>query len=154
MRVVREALALLGVAGSVLLLVVNWSSIPGVMPVHFGLNGAPNRFAPKQELWLIAGIGVAVYLVLALVSRITTGLNLPAQVGDPDRPRQEAIAHEMIAWLRLETAWIFAYVIWTEVEIAHRERAGLNDWPLVVLLATVFATCAIFLVRMFRGSTN
>jgi uncharacterized membrane protein len=154
MRVVREALAVLAAVGSIVLLAVNWHTIPDIVPVHFGLSGAPNRFGPKRELWLIAGIGLLVYVVLLVVGRLPRTYNLPATADDPDRARQEVLARELIAWLRLETAWIFAYVLWAMVQVAHGARTGMGIWVLPALLPTVFATCAIFLVRMFAGAKS
>lgn len=152
MRRARETLALLGLLMSVALLMNGWRTMPAVIPMHFDASGTPNRYGPKLELLIVEGIGVLVYLLLLAVGQMPERFNLSAKVGDPDRPRQEMLAKEMMGWLRLEVAWLFAYLMWAEVEIARHARTGLNSWTVPAVVVMAIATSVTFLVRIFRGA--
>jgi hypothetical protein len=112
----------------------------------------PNAYGPKQVLLMLEVIGFLVYVGLLVVSRFPRSFNLSARVGDPDRPRQEALAVEMMGWLRLEIAWLFAYLMWGEVEIARHARVGLGSWLVPVVAIVAVATVAIFIAQIFRGA--
>lgn len=154
MRAVRDMLAWLGLLLSVGLLIGGWKTMPAVIAVHFDASGMPNGYGSKYVLLLMVGIGVLVYLALLVGGRFPERFNLSAKVGDPDRPRQEAAAAEMVAWLRLEIAWLFAYLTWGEVEIARHARVGLGSWLMPVVAIVAVATVAMFFAQIFRGARH
>ena len=139
MKAIRECVTLVGLAGPAVWLYRVWTAIPAVVPVHYGMDGAPNRFAGKGSLWALVGIAVFVYLLLLLVSRLTRWFNLPRPVGDPLRPRMEAQAVEMVGWMRLEIVWMFAFLIWAGVRVARHQAAGVGGWAWLPLVAAMLA---------------
>ncbi|HTV07877.1 MAG TPA: DUF1648 domain-containing protein [Candidatus Aquilonibacter sp.] len=151
MRRGRETLALLGLTMSVVLLINGWRRMPAVIPMHFKASGVPNGYGPKLELLIVEAIGVLVYFVLLAVGQMPQRFNLSAKTDDPDRPRQEKLAMEMVGWLRLEVAWLFAYLMWAEVEIARHAQTGLGSWVVPTVVAVAIATSGTFLLRFSRG---
>jgi len=141
MKTLRESLTLLGLFGPVVFLCTVWSSLPATVPSHFGFNGVPNHFAPKPFLWLLPCIAALLYAMLLFLSRHPRWFNLPVPVGDPRRPRYEALTREMLAWLRLELVYVFAYIEWATIRTGLRQAVGLSPWltpvPLIAILATV-----------------
>ena len=150
MKSVREAVTLLGVFGPVMWLCVIWRSLPVMLPSHFGLDGMPNHYASREMIWLIAGFSIGIYSLLFLVQRHPEKMNLPRPVGDPDRPRVEALGVEMIGWLRLELAWTFAYVLWAVVQVGTHQSEGLSAWFIFISVGAVLGTAVWFLLRMKR----
>ncbi len=67
----REILLLVLVVVPLAQLYYVWPSIPDVIPVHYGLNGKPDRFDDKSILiWMIPLVLLLMYGILALVPRI------------------------------------------------------------------------------------
>jgi len=150
MKTLRESLTALGVFGPAVWLALIWSTLPARLPSHFGMDGMPNAYASRTVVWAVAGISVAMYLSLLLVQKFPGKMNLPRPVGDPDRPRVEALGVEMIGWLRLELAWTFAYMLWSIEQVGTHHREGLGVWFLFASMGLTMATLVWFLVKMKR----
>ena len=152
MKTLRESVTLLGVFGPLVWLGAVWSSLPAKLPSHFGLDGMPNHYASRDMVLLIAGFSIGMYFLLFLVQRYPHRMNLPRPVGDPDRPRVEALGVEMIGWLRLELAWTFAYILWAVVQVGTQQREGLGAGFTYISVGAVFGTIAWFYVRMRKSA--
>ncbi|HZG00978.1 MAG TPA: SdpI family protein [Chitinophagales bacterium] len=50
-------------------LAVNWNSIPETVPVHYNINGEPDRFGSKNELLVIAGLMAGAALLVYFLLR-------------------------------------------------------------------------------------
>jgi uncharacterized membrane protein len=148
MKTVREAVTLLGVLGPVVWLGLVWSSLPAKLPSHFGLDGVPNHYASRDMVLLIAGFSIGIYFLLFLAQRFPQRMNLPRPLGDPDRPRVEALGVEMIGWLRLELAWTFAYILWAVVQVGTHQSEGLGAGFIYISVGAVMGTIVWFLLRM------
>ena len=48
-------------------LAIIWNSLPDTIPVHFGLNGTPDRFGQKNEIFFIPIIMTAISLLVFLL---------------------------------------------------------------------------------------
>lgn len=56
------------------LAVANWSAVPDRMPVHFGLNGQPDRFGGRFEgLLALPLLGVFIYGLMLALPRVDPG---------------------------------------------------------------------------------
>jgi len=148
MKTLRECVTLLGVFGPVVWLALIWSSLPATLPSHFGLDGMPNHYASRDMVLLVAGFSIGMYFLLLVAQRYPHRMNLPRRVGDPDRPRMEALGVEMIGWLRLELAWTFAYILWSVVQVGIHNSEGLGAGFIYISLGAVFGTIVWFYVRM------
>lgn len=148
MKTLRESVTLLGVFGPVVWLGLVWRSLPERLPSHFGLDGVPNHYASRGIVLLVAGFSIGLYFLLLLLQRFPHRMNLPRRVGDPDRPRVEALGVEMIGWLRLELAWTFAYILWEVVQVGLRQSDGLGAGFSYISIGTVFGTIVWFLMKM------
>jgi len=148
MTKLRESITLLGVIGPLVWLGVVWHSLPGTLPSHFGLDGKPNHYASRDMVFLIAGFSIGMYFLLLVAQRFPHRMNLPRRVGDPDRPRVEALGVEMIGWLRLELAWTFAYILWSVVQVGMRRSEGLGVGFIFISIGAVFGTMVWFVLKM------
>jgi uncharacterized membrane protein len=152
MKNVREFVAFLGVCGPVVWLARIWNTLPEKLPSHFGLDGTPNHYASRDMVLLVVGFSIGIYILLLLVQRFPHRMNLPRRVGDPDRPRVEALGVEMIAWLRLELAWTFAYIIWAVVQVGTRQSDGLGTGFTYISIGAVFGTVVWFMLQMRKSA--
>lgn len=128
-----------------------WPHLPAVLPSHFGLDGRPNRHAPRGVLWLVWAIAVFVCGLTRVFARYPQVCNMPAAPGTPDRARQERLTQELLDVVGLEMAVLFGYVLWTIVQVGTQQRRGasLGFVPLMVVVVT--ATVVIYLNRVRGG---
>jgi Protein of unknown function (DUF1648) len=150
MRVVQETIALAGILVTALLIWLSSNSLPTIVPIHYGLNGTPDGFAGRGVLWLLVETSVFLYGVFFIVSLFPRLYNLPIPKGDPRRPRFEALASEMLGWIKVEVMWMFTFLTWMCIRVARHQSAGLGKATMPCSLLLLAATIAIYLVRARR----
>ena len=148
MKTYRDLVTWLGLLWQALYLYHVWHSLPASLPSHFGLNGAPDRFAPRSLPWVLFGACVLLTIFLSAIERYPQAFNLPSQREDPDRPRQEAIARDLLGWIRLEIVLLFCFIIWSIVNVAQHKIAGLGVWFPLITVGVVALTCVYSIWRM------
>lgn len=127
------------------------SKLPARIPTHFGADGMPNAWGGPESLWLLAAVGTVMAVVLTWVSRYPQVFNYPVRVTRENQARLEALALEMIAWMRLELLCLFAGIEWQTIRSARMEQLALSVWFMPMALVVVFGTIGIYIVRMVRA---
>jgi uncharacterized membrane protein len=157
-RALQEIIALVGLLVTVLSIWMSWNSLPAMIPIHFGLNGTPDGFAGRGFLWLLPEASVLLYGALFVVGLFPRFYSLPVPVGDPRRPQLEALASQMLGWIKAEVMWLFAFLTWMSIRAARHQSSGLGVATMPCLALLVLSTVAIYLVRgqrlKARLSTN
>jgi len=125
-----------------------WHTLPQMLPSHFGLDGLPNRYAPRIILWILFGIAAFVVLFLRILEGYPQTFNLPKPIGDPDRPRLEAITINLLSWMQLEIACLFAYITWSIVQVGTHKSSGLGASFTLIAVTVVTLTVIYFITRL------
>lgn len=125
--------------------------LPARIAIHFDVAGNPNGWGKPSMLPLFPAVAVANYLLLSLAMRFPSTFNYPVAVTAENRPRLEALALDMIAWLKMEIVCLFAWIQWTIIEMARRGRGDLSSALLAVSIGAIFATIAWFFMAMRRA---
>jgi len=131
---------------------ITWSSLPALIPSHFGLSGQPDRFATRGVLWFILGISAVLYLLLTVVARFPRLFNLPGPRTGPARAHAEVLGKDLIGWLRLEIVLTFAWLIGSILSIAHHRTHSLGASFTLVSLLVIVATTLYYLFRMNQSA--
>lgn len=155
MRRILEAFGLAAMAWLVYLAVGAFygpARLPARIPTHFGVNGRPDAWGPATSLLILPGVAIALYLLMTIVARHPSAFNFPVRVTPMNRPRLEALAVDMIAWLKAELAWLFAGLEWFALRAARHPGTGTSGAPMPVALVCIFATIAWYVAAMFRAS--
>jgi uncharacterized membrane protein len=154
----RKTLEVTGVAALALLVWISWRAINGPIPLpqriptHFTANGQPNAWGPPSSLWLLPIMGVAIYLFISVVSMFPAAFNFPVRTTPVNRPRLEALALRMIAWIKVELACLFLYIQWSIIKSVRSGHAALSAAIVPLFLVAVFATLAVHTVGVFRAA--
>ena len=146
-----EALALIGMAFAVAIVMWAWPYLPDRIPSHFDFWGKPDGWGPKSTLWFLPGIAAFTYVMLTVVNLFPQVFNYPVAVTEENAPRQYAIATSAIRWLKLEIVWLIAYTEWASVRTALGRAHGLSPWFMPILLVVLFATIAMLLIKAYRA---
>ena len=133
------------------------NGLRGPVPVHFNMAGKPDAWGSPNSLWMLPLAALFLYLLMALVAKFPSAFNYPVRVTPANRPRLQAIALSMIAWLQLELVGLFgliqAMVIGSVTRAAGLHgNSGLPPWLVPVSILVVFATIALHVMAMFRAA--
>jgi hypothetical protein len=150
MKLLREALALAGLAVQAAVLAYYWGALPSSVPTHFNAIGAIDGYGPKNALLIVPLVTVLLYCLLSLVCFFPESFNYPVPVTDENRGRLEPIAFALLGWLKAELAWLFVYLTWGSIRAAVGQAQGLGWEFLPATLAAVLGTIIAGVVRMRR----
>jgi len=117
--------------------------LPARIPTHFDAAGNING-------WLLPTLGTGLFVLMTLVAFFPQSFNFPVRPTPATRPQLEALALDMIAWLRAEIAGLF---LWIQYMIIASVRAGASRFSplfLPVVLLFVFGTIIAHIVAMIR----
>lgn len=152
MKSLRELLATVGLLFTILIVAVNYSSLPQRIPSHFDASGLINGWADKSLLWFLVGITCLVYLGMTMIPYAPKGsFSLP--VNPALREAAIPLALDMVAWLKAELTWIFAAITWATVVVAQGRSKGITEWFTPMAGAVVFITTLYYIARMMALGT-
>ncbi len=133
-------------------LISYWPELPNEIPIHFGLSGEPDAFGSKTKLLILPIVTLLVYAGLTVLRRFTRAYNYPSEITVDNAPRQYSLARTLIAWLKAEVIWLFAYVCWKTCRVAIGEEAGLGGWFLPVILVVLAFTVTAYIVKAVKSA--
>jgi hypothetical protein len=154
----RKSLEALAVATLALQLWITYRALfgperlPERIPTHFDGAGNPNGWGTPTMLLLLPAIAVSIYLLFTVVTRFPSAFNYPVRVTTQNRLQLQALALDMIAWLKVELICLFTWIQWATIEVARHPQQGLPGMLMPIALVAVFATIAWHIVAMFRAA--
>lgn len=72
--------ALLGVVALTVYILVRYPSLPEVVPVHFSFSGAADGFGSRSSMLWLAGVMLAISVLMAWLSTKPNALNYPGDI--------------------------------------------------------------------------
>lgn len=146
-----EALAILGLLFLIVYPLYHYSSLPEEIPSHFGASGRPDDYQSKNIIWAFPALGVFIYLLLTMISRVPHTFNYTVKITEKNATTQYQIALRMMSALKAIILFAFAYISFTSIQIALGNKRELGYWFLPILLIFVFASI-IYTIR--KSSSN
>jgi len=141
-------LAALGVLVACFALVMgNIGGLPDQVPMHFGLDGSPDRYGSKLELWFLLGTAVFSYLCCAVPARLVGVLyRASSQSWVAVSLRQLKLVRSLLLWLNLEAMALFAVIFGDILAVTAGRAAGINSTALWGITALMGVTTLVYVV--------
>lgn len=140
----------IGILLAVIILLLYRPALPNSIPSHFNAAGRPDAWGDKGLLLALAGIPVAIYLAMTLLSRFPQIYNYPFALTEENVERQYRCARMVISALKVEIAWFFTYLEWRIIQTAFGNAQGLGSSLMIVLPICLIGTVVIYFYRASR----
>ena len=124
--------------------------LPQKIPTHFDMAGRPDGWGTPGMLWVLPAMATGISLLMRLVARFPAAFNFPMRIPPRARPQLEAIALNMISWLKVEVVGLFAWIQYWTLRMVRQGQGRLSPASVPVLLIAIFATIAWHVLRMRR----
>jgi uncharacterized membrane protein len=147
-NILDVAAIILFIAGAVNL-IMQWSSIPGTVPIHFNGAGEPDGWGSKVNLWILLVIGSMMWVLLTVLEKFPHVYNY-LFLTEENAERQYKNARLMLNVIKNEILFFFVYMSWVSTEVAKGENDGLGLWILPIFIITITGTIAFFIVRSIK----
>lgn len=154
MRKILESVSLAALAlivGVTALAMVGPHRMTGRIPVHFDAAGQPDGWGSPASLLAMPILALVLYGLMTVVARYPSAFNFPVRVTPANRSRLEALALQMISWLKAEVLCLFAWVQEATVASARGGEAHLSFWFMPITLVGVFATIGWYVAAMLKA---
>ncbi len=148
LKTVRRVLVALAAAGFVVTLVVfvrDYGRVAAIVPTHFGANGMPNAWGPKDTFLIFPCVAL---LMLGLTIGVGT-FGLPQKRG----PVPEVLP-VLVASAFAEMTWIMAFTEIGTFAVALGNAAMLNSGIMFAGLGLVMGTSAAIVIVAVRAACN
>ncbi|HZC04037.1 MAG TPA: DUF1648 domain-containing protein [Ktedonobacterales bacterium] len=103
-----------------------WSSLPAIVPTHFGANGLPNGYGSKLSLLLLPCLLLALTLLFALLARFPWAFNYPVVITAQNAERQYRRGRTALAVVNAASALTFTIIQWQTIQVARGAATGLG----------------------------
>lgn len=127
--------------------------LPEKIPTHFNRTGEPTAYGSPQSLLGLPIGALVLYALMTMVARRPGAFNFPAKVTPTNRPKLEALAVQMIAWLKAEVVCLFAWIQHFAIEAARSGHGVLPVKFMPVTLGVVVGTIVVYFV-LFRRTAG
>lgn len=125
------------IAGIILYVGFKWTSIPQVIPIHFGINGQPDGYGGKGNILVLLFVCAGVYGLISFCQRFPQTWNIPVKITEQNREKVYSIVKTVIIALKLEVTVILAYI--TTCSATFKPLKGwFVSAELIIVFITVF----------------
>ncbi|WP_072312647.1 DUF1648 domain-containing protein [Agrococcus sp. Marseille-P2731] len=138
---VTRGIALLGSAATAAWLVLQYPSLPDVIPTHFGPGGEPDAWGSKASVLWLAGVALALAALVGWISTRPRSFNFPVPVTEQNAQRLYREGERTLVWLLAALTLVFA-------GLALMVTGAGGVALLVVGLAGTMASTLVGLVRL------
>ena len=149
LRILSFIILLLGA----IVLALAWNGIPDHWPVHWGLDGQPDRWSTKNffEVFLPIGVGVLVCCFLETVAWI---IKATARRRDEIAPETAAaiaaLTVDLVHWIEVAVSIVFVYI-----GLAMPLIRDVRPVTFVAFVFIVISVAVVFgIIRLWRGVRN
>ena len=140
-----EGVCLLLLGGITLYLILNWSSMPDKIPMHYNVAGEIDRWGKKTEIIFIPVVSWILYGFITLMEQFPKTWNTGVQVTEENAPRVYRVLKSMVKTTKLFVVILFFYI--TTCSITAK---SLSLWASMIELVVIFGNLIFWLVRLFK----
>lgn len=146
-----EAVALLLLVGLVVGAIVSYNVLPERIPVHFDINGTPDRWGSRSTVFMIPVIGFVVYGIMTGAGMLKPWYwNIPVAVTEENAFRLYRATAWMLRVVKIEAVAMIASILWLMYASAQHGQTRSVWFPMGMvglLLLTVFGGIIAVIVR-------
>ena len=102
--------------GTLLYLILGWSSFPDQIPAHYNAAGEIDRYGGKGEIFFIEVVMWLMYLGIGLLEKYPESWNTGVKVTPANREKVYCTVRYFIKTLKLSTTLIFAFLVITSLQ--------------------------------------
>ena len=127
-----------------------YKDLPDTIPIHFGIEGIPDRTGSKGDIWIIPVIGLVIYVGLAVLNRYPHIYNYPVKITPENATQQYTKASRIIRLLNTIIAVSFCYITYAVISTAINEKNGIGNYFIPVFIFLIFLVMGVYLFRSSR----
>ena len=130
------------------LVIIAYDSLPEVVPTHFGFNGKADAFGGPSSLFISAGIGTVMFLLLTIVAKYPHKMSYTLEITEANAPYIYSMMVRMMHLLRLGIMLLFILLEYLTIRSAHNGEAGIGGWVIGIMMMLIHLPAFIIMIKM------
>lgn len=145
---VLEVIALAGWLGTLVLVGLNWQTLPEQIPRHYNFVGEVDAYGGKSTLLLLPLVGSVLWAGMTVLSRYPHIYNYLVEITEQNAARQYRLARRLIISLKAIIALLFLGITWQIIEAAHGVTYAILPLVaipvgLILIISVVHVVCSL-----------
>ncbi|MFZ3591221.1 DUF1648 domain-containing protein [Bacillus sp. DJP31] len=146
---ILDILAILLFVWNLVYLLMEWSSLPGTIPIHYNALGIVDGYGDKSTVWILPVVGIILWIGLTTLERFPHVYNY-MHLTQENVERQYKNARLMINVTKNFVLALFVYLDLKMIQVAYGNETGLGASFLPITLTLTFGLTTFFIIQSFR----
>ncbi len=143
---VIEAIAVFGLAASILLPVIAFKNLPDTIPTHYGFNGKADDWSSKTTIFILPAISIIIYTGLTVLNKFPHTFNYPAKVTAENALLLYTRATRIMRSIKAFVVFLFLFIEWQTCAASPNSKFPSWFLPVVLMVTALLPVVLAFLL--------
>ncbi|GGW49610.1 DUF1648 domain-containing protein [Arenibacter certesii] len=149
-----ELVGWLALIGIWVLTLVNYSTLPETIPIHFNGAGKADGFGNKENILSLPIVSTILFIGMTVLNKYPHVFNYPSTITKENALQNYTNATRMIRFLKLIIVIVFGLIVFKIIDNVKGKADGLGAWFLPLILGLIFIPTAYYLMKAIRFKKN
>jgi uncharacterized membrane protein len=132
-----------------------YKNLPHEIPIHYSFNGFPDAYGNRSNLFILASIGFAVYIIVFFAGFIgEKNVNVPFNTSPEGRKRIVEFVRLILKILRFNTLVIFNFAIIGIILNSFGYISGLGRFSFFIVVLMILLPVIVMFIRIKKLANN
>ena len=129
------------------LTIINYQSLPDIIPTHYNGAGVADGFGDKWMILTLPLVATVLFVGLTILNKFPHIFNYPTEITAENALRQYTIATRLLRYLKVIIIVIFGLIAFQTIRHANGQTEGLGIWFLPLTIGLIFIPLIYFLIK-------
>lgn len=144
------------IAGAALVILIiipamYWPDLPDIIPKHFNALGEPDAYGPKEMIWTLPAVALALFIGLTILNGFPHIFNYPVKVTYENAERLYVLGTRTIRMVKMVMIILFSFINYRTVKISLGENTGLGNIILPFIMISMALIIAAMIYKMIKA---
>ena len=134
------------------LCVINYSTLPASIPIHFNASGVADGWGSKEMIWLLPFLTVIMVPGMLLLRRWPWISNVPFKITEENATYQYGLIVRLLGFLACIVSLLFLTIVYDTIRVANGiSPMFLGVWFLPLVVSPILGSLIWYCMAAFRG---
>jgi hypothetical protein len=126
------------------------ASLPGTIPIHFNLKGAPDGYGKKLNLLITPLVSTVIYIGMTIINRYPHLFNYPVKINEKNAVEQYLLATRIIRLIKLVIMLLFFIIEFFIIKSVLYNRPFVAFWFVLIIPAFFYVLFIFYILRSIK----
>lgn len=132
------------------LILVNYASLPDIIPIHYNGLGEVDRYGGKGNILMLPIVATILFIGMTILNKFPHVFNYTTKITPENAEKQYTNALRILRCLKLSMVVVFGLTALQTIRSINGEISGPGVWFMPFSLALIFIPLLYFLIKSFK----